>query len=414
MTPESWSRQRLGDLVDVATRGKAPKYEQVPTGVFAVNQKCVRGGKVQIEPCRPHAPEVSVDERIRLRSGDVCVNSTGTGTIGRVGLWMSPEQGIYFPDSHVTLLRVSPGKVEPTFLAYTLDSTYVQQRIERECYSGSTNQVELNRSAFLGLDLSVPPIPEQRKIAAILSSIDETIERTEEIALQLDLLFRATRDALLVGGLVSGTVPPGWGSVALEDLAQVITKGTTPTTYGHDYVALGVPFLRVENITENGELQIDKVKFISNETHQFLARSRLRAGDVLLSIAGALGRVAVVPETVVEANLNQAIALVRLKPDAVDVSYLTHALMGPQVQAQIGLAKSQLAQANLNLAQVGSLLVPFPPRFEQRRIAEILNAIRDRCGVEAHLLLQLRALKAALSSSLLSGELRATLNEAAA
>jgi type I restriction enzyme S subunit len=198
-------------------------------------------------------------------------------------------------------------------------------------------------------------------------------------------------------------IPEGWELRTLGQLSLLITKGTTPTTYGHAYSEEGVPFFRVENITMQGSLELGTVKFISPATHELLARSKVRAGDLLFSIAGALGRVAMVPSDVIEANINQAIALIRIDPthDCVG-SYLTHSLMGDHVQAQVELEKSALAQANLNLKQVGDLSILLPPLPEQKKIAAILSSVDDTIAKTESVIAQLQIVKKAMKEQLLT------------
>lgn len=82
--------------------------------------------------------------------------------------------------------------------------------------------------------------------------------------------------------------------VRLSEIAELITKGTTPTTLGYDFQDNGVNFLKIECFSENGDFIKEKVAHISEKCHERLKRSQLRAGDVLFSIAGAIGRVAIV------------------------------------------------------------------------------------------------------------------------
>jgi type I restriction enzyme, S subunit len=112
-----------------------------------------------------------------------------------------------------------------------------------------------------------------------------------------------------------------WDNIALSEVSEVISKGTTPTTLGHDFQSSGIPFLRGEDIN-GGEVDSKKVSFhISSKTHSTLSRSHLRSGDLLITIAGTLGRVGYVPKNSPPLNCNQAVAFIRLKPDLVDLSF---------------------------------------------------------------------------------------------
>lgn len=197
-------------------------------------------------------------------------------------------------------------------------------------------------------------------------------------------------------------VPEGWQLDTLGELSEVITKGTTPKTYGMNYTPSGIPFLRVENISALGKITAHTAKLISRETHNSLKRSQIRPGDILFSIAGALGRVALVPESLQEANINQAVAVVRLRQDSCLGSYLAHALRGDAVQTQVGLHKAALAQANLNLKQVAAIEVLLPPIWEQRKIAAILSSVDEAIEKTQAVIDQVQVVKKGLMQELLT------------
>jgi type I restriction enzyme S subunit len=119
-------------------------------------------------------------------------------------------------------------------------------------------------------------------------------------------------------------LPPGWISSPLEYLADQITKGTTPTTLGFDYKATGVNFVKIENINNN-RIQTKTIsQFISDEAHEALSRSSLEEYDVLFSIAGTIGKTALVTEGDLPANTNQAIAIIRVNRTVIDHCYLQY------------------------------------------------------------------------------------------
>jgi type I restriction enzyme S subunit len=105
----------------------------------------------------------------------------------------------------------------------------------------------------------------------------------------------------------------GWQTRKLGDLSELITKGTTPTSVGYAFVPNGINFVKVESISENGHFIKSMLAHITRECHDALGRSQLKSGDILFSIAGALGRTAPVTDEIVPANTNQALAIVRLK-----------------------------------------------------------------------------------------------------
>jgi type I restriction enzyme, S subunit len=121
-------------------------------------------------------------------------------------------------------------------------------------------------------------------------------------------------------------LPKGWEWVHLAALAEQITKGTTPTTFGHSYTPEGVNFVKIENL-DRGRLNLAQMTdFISPETHEIMSRSQLSAGDVLFSIAGTIGKTAVVLDADLPANTNQALAIIKGAAKHVNQRFLLLAL----------------------------------------------------------------------------------------
>ncbi len=169
-------------------------------------------------------------------------------------------------------------------------------------------------------------------------------------------------------------VHPEWPIVDVRSVSERITKGTTPTTAGHSYQTEGIVFLKVESIAEDGTLLPSKFAFISEACHAEQLRSQLKARDVLFSIAGALGRVAIVPAEILPANTNQALSIITPDHDKIYCRYLAHALRTPSIMAQAERQKTGVAQYNLSLQQVGDLTIPLPPLDTQQAIVAEIEA----------------------------------------
>ena len=123
----------------------------------------------------------------------------------------------------------------------------------------------------------------------------------------------------------------------LGDHCHLITKGTTPTSVGLAFADQGVPFLRVGNISRGSVNYLADTLFIDPLANSALKRSQIRPGDVLLSIAGTIGRAGVVPRCAPAMNCNQAVAIIRAR-DSLDRQYLRHWLESRQAQAQMASA----------------------------------------------------------------------------
>lgn len=162
-------------------------------------------------------------------------------------------------------------------------------------------------------------------------------------------------------------------TVTLAKVATVISKGTTPTSVGLAFATTGVPFIRSEDIT-SGSVDISETSlFISSASHRLLRRSALQQGDVLVTIAGTIGKIGYVGESGKEANCNQAVAFVRCRPSEVDAEWLCRLLQSPDYQARFSDFVAGGAIPNVSLRQLGSLEIPKLSLDEQRRVAARLR-----------------------------------------
>jgi type I restriction enzyme S subunit len=157
-------------------------------------------------------------------------------------------------------------------------------------------------------------------------------------------------------------------------LTDLVTKGTTPTSIGHAFVEDGINFVKVESITTTGQFIEEKFAHITPACHAVLGRSQLQDGDILFSIAGALGRTGFVTDDILPANTNQALAIIRLKRDVgLLPKFVLKALETGVVLEQIEKFKGGVAQQNLSLAQVRDFQIALPPLAEQQRIVGLLD-----------------------------------------
>ena len=165
-----------------------------------------------------------------------------------------------------------------------------------------------------------------------------------------------------------------WEQKRLGDLCELITKGTTPTSIGYKFTDEGINFIKVESLTEMGEIIPNKVAYINEDCHQALKRSQLKVNDILFSIAGALGRIGIVNKNIIPANTNQALAIIRLKSNSgVLIKYLSKYFNSGIITDEIEKLRGGAAQQNLSLGQLNELNVPLPPLPEQKRIVAILD-----------------------------------------
>ncbi|MFC4321321.1 restriction endonuclease subunit S [Litchfieldia salsa] len=162
-TPVSFM-QNTGLFIDIF-RGKSPKYDPKSSKVV-LNQKCNRINDIELEHAKPVNETwlASIDNDRLTKEGDIIINSTGEGTIGRASLITKGFDG-YLIDSHMLLLRVNKEKINPLFLVYQFNSSYVQDQIDFLKSAQATKQTELGLDNLKKIQFVLPELDKQKSVS---------------------------------------------------------------------------------------------------------------------------------------------------------------------------------------------------------------------------------------------------------
>ena len=221
-------------------------------------------------------------------------------------------------------------------------------------YSDGTMSKRLSPKTLMTYEFDLPNEDELESFADLLWAANDTREAYQELIRQTDELVKSQ--------FIEMFGDEDFHTCKLIEESEVITKGTTPTTIGFNFTDNGVNFVKIENITSEGKFITDGMMYISEECNEAMKRSQLRNGDILFSIAGAIGRSAIVIDEILPANINQALAIVRLKDDTKFIrGFLLAALKSEYVEKQYLALKRGAAQLNLSLKDVGNFTIPIPP-----------------------------------------------------
>jgi type I restriction enzyme S subunit len=169
-----------------------------------------------------------------------------------------------------------------------------------------------------------------------------------------------------------------WKTFSIGDIAEVVTKGTTPTTYGMPFTDDGVNFIKAEAL--NGDVSLDRsgFTFISEDTHEKLKRSQLEPNDVLITIAGAnVGKCGIVREEDLPANTNQAVGIIRVKPKLANPRFVYYHFKNPSVFSICQNFGGQAAQPNINLSILKNVKIKIPSLDFQKRIIGYISSYED-------------------------------------
>jgi type I restriction enzyme S subunit len=313
--------------------------------------------------------------------------------------------------------------IDSTFLAYQLRgcSSAFFAIVEE---SGHGTRV-LRTDLWRRVELPVPPLDEQRAIAAFLdretAKIDELIAKKRRL---IELLAEK-RTALISHAVTKGLnpdapmkdsgidwlgqIPAHWTVKRLKCLLTRIGSGKTPRGGAEVYVQEGVMLLRSQNIHDDG-LRLQDVVFIDDEADKEMAGTRVRDADVLLNITGAsIGRCSIVPPQTPRANVNQHVCILRTQAQLLTPPFLHAVLCSNGVKGWIRSQENGTSREGLNFRQIGNMTIAVPRRDEQTVIVghlasrtEQLDALtcQVRNGIE-----RLREYRSALISAAVTGKI---------
>jgi type I restriction enzyme S subunit len=338
-----------------------------------------------------------------LREGDVVISNVGAPGV----TFKVPDLGqpMTLGPNAILVRTNDEERLRQDYIYRYFESPLGQEMIQS--ITSGTTQLKFNKTNFRELRIPVPPATEQQRIVTKLDAAFGALREAEGHVERNRANARELFESYL-NGVFEGKGEE-WEACKLGDICSTITKGTTPTTHGYSYQAEGVNFIKVESVSEDHDLLPDMFAHVSDECHDFFKRSQLQCGDILFSIAGALGRVAVVKVDYLPANTNQALAIVRLNDGApVTQEYLVWLLSSGLVVQQTSKMAGGAAQQNLSLTQMKDLDITYPSKTIQRRIVEDLtNLKRETKQLEAtyqQKLRELEGLKKGLLGAAFRGE----------
>lgn len=379
----AWEEKKLGSLGYVAMNKRVFKNQTSETGEIPF-YKIGTFGK---EPDSFISQKLFNEYKSKFPypdKGDLLISASGS--IGRIVEYSGKDE--YFQDSNIVWLQ-HDGAIENAFLKQFYSF------VKWAGLEGSTIKRLYNKN-ILETRIVLPKKEEQTQIGKYFRELDSLIDLHQRKHDKLVTLKKAMLQKMFPQP--GATTPEirfkgfegDWVTKELGELSSLITKGTTPL--GKSGKGL-VNFVKIENINKlTGEIKVTS-KISEIEHLSYLKRSQLKAGDILFSIAGTLGRVAVVPETLLPANTNQALAIIRLAGG--DVGYITTYLKGRAVDDFVKKNPTVGAQPNLSLEQVENLEVLLPTEREQQKISTYFRTLDALIAKHAIQLQKLQQIKSA-------------------
>ena len=428
--PESWKWVRLGEIVvKTIKRGKSPTYI-AKSNVLVFAQKCnTKAGYIDLSLAQylDEKKLANYPQEEFMINNDIVLNSTGNGTLGRVGIYRNsdnPNNYPLVPDSHVTVIRVNKS-IDISFVFYTLK--YYQPILEK-LGSGSTNQTELSAGTVKALLFPLPPLAEQKRIVAKIEEILPYIHRYEESWLKLEALNSRFPDDMkksllqyaIQGKLVEqrpeeGTaeelferiqkekqrliaegkikkekplpeiteeekpfdIPESWKWVRWGEIVNIVSARRV---HQSDWKTKGVPFYRAREIAklaDNGF--VNNELFISEELYEEFSKTGFpSSGDLMVTAVGTLGKCYIVKDS--DKFYYKDASVICLENYAhLFPKYLRFIMDSEMLKNQIRSNSGGTTVATLTMVRMEQYMLPLPPLPEQKRIVAKLEQLLPLC-----------------------------------
>lgn len=374
--PEAWINQRVGRLVLKEEAGIHPDFLfyllgsprsqdfLVSNSSGSANQANISGKTIESLPCPKVDYEQSAEIAKILRELDqkILINRQTNQTLEQIA--------------------------QAIFKSWFVDFEPVKAKMAAKQTGAGAEQIE------------------QAAICAISGKTPEQLAQLDPQTLQqLKTTAALFPDALVDSEL--GEIPEGWIVREIKELASIISKGTTPTKAdisGTNEVN-NIPFLKVRDISDDGIISRIDLDKIPEAVHiGVLKRSILKENDILFSIAGTIGRVALIEEDLSNSNCNQALAFIRLENSEKYLDLCRLNLAGERVRNEVISKVVQGVQANFSLGSLGGIKLIIPSENLLSGFNKTLRAISKKQRLLLAENRKLTDLRDTLLPKLLSGE----------
>ena len=413
--PRGWRRVRLGDVANVQGGVGFPLDRQ---GRQSGDYPFIKVSDMNLDGNESYIRNANnyVDQRDAAELG-ASIFSPGTIVFPKVGaaIATNKKRALTVPtiiDNNMVGITVSNDqRCNARFLHNWFESIDIAQFANVSAVPSITG-TRLKQEVIL-----LPPLPEQRAIAAVLDSIDDAIEGSNAVIAATEQLRGSLLQELLTRGVPGwhtewkeaprlGTIPADWEVVRLGEVAEV--KGGKRLPKGSTFADedTGLPYIRVVDFRDR-TVDTGDIRFLRSETHEFISRYTIRSADVYISIAGTIGLVGSVPASFDGANLTEnAAKIVISKLHRLTQHFLLSYLDSFAGQSQIRERINALGQPKLALERIRTIQVPIPSLSEQKAIAGLLDGVdaalegarTERDG--------LQLLKESTADALLTGRVR--------
>jgi len=413
--PDGWRVARADDVIDI-TRGASPRPKGDPE-LFGGDIPWVKIGDVDVKNARytgvteDTVTEQGAEKSRLVEAGTLLVSNSGTcGYPMLAGVRSCVHDGWLILRDYEDTLSAN----------YLYEYINWKQNYLKSLAPGST-QTNLNTSRFGVLEINIPPLEEQRKIATVLYTVDQAIQKTEKIESQIRHTRKGTVQGVLTHGIgeseVSdtgmelGQLPEHW---EVTTIGEIVADEDSALTDGARYSLSSAEIYdegdaRAILLQEVGEGEFDdsNPKFATAEKYEEITHRAIYPGEVVVAkMAEPVARACIVPGTYDKYLLGCADVVRVLTNDEFDDRFLMYCMNSHKLWSQAVAHLRGTGRSRINLENISELKLPKPPLHEQIEIAEAIQQLDEKIENERGYQNQLRRLKQGLMQDLLSGTVR--------
>nr|WP_236695266.1 restriction endonuclease subunit S [Lactobacillus intestinalis] len=424
--PDSWEWVRLGEIGNYIQRGRSPKYDKESLDHPIISQKCVQWNSINIEDAK-HITEdffKKLEPYRFIQKNDILWNSTGTGTVGRLNIVKDNYNHVPV-DSHVTLMRMNQF-IDSDYIYYFLRSPQIQKNLG-DYLTGTTKQKELGLTNILKINIPLPPLSEQSRIAAKIAELFALLHKVESSTQQyaklqtllkskvLDLAMRgklveqdpidepasvllekikAEKEQLIKEKKIKRSkplppitdeekpfeIPDSWEWVRLGEVLTILRGGSprpikkylTDSPNSINWIKIGDSTVNSKYIDHAAEKIIPEGLDKTREVHK---------GDFLLSNSMSFGRPYILK---IDGAVHDGWLILSDYDKLFDKNYLYYLLSSNFVNFQFKSLATGSTVKNLNRDRVAHTIALVPPLLEQKRIIKKINYLLTKLNIKLY------------------------------
>lgn len=413
--PENWRIKKLGQIAKTYAGGTPLRSNPL---YYNGNIPWVKSGEVDnpnIYETEESVTELAIKETatrfIEKNSVLIALYGATAGKVGRLRVRACSNQA-------VLAVNTIDENADNDFIYYYLKLS-AEALIKMSQGSGQPN---LSKGIIDKLLIKFPPLPEQQKIAKILSTVDAKIEAIDQRIAETQALKKGLMQQLLTKGIGHtkfndsplGEIPESWEVKELDKIGIQLIDGDRGSNYpkSKDFIENEgyCLFLSAKNVTKNG-FQFNELQFINEERDKLLRKGKLSRNDFVITTRGSVGHIAFYNDSVSFENirLNSGMVILRDNQGIFENHFLYQIMRSPIFEAQISIITSGSAQPQLTIKTLKRLKLPIPNLAEQQKIAEILSSVDEKIQIQQDKKAEYQELKKGLMQQLLTGKIRVSL-----